>query len=316
MQRWPRGAQRSTDGRPRGRGALGRVTLVCLVVALLSAALVSGSSARVTRRSRPVTGVVGKVVYSGWITYRGNDSDKRVLANCGTSGPASEAPESDHRTVHLHFRVVFPGVTLSRQGPAILERGAVASLASSTFTDRGTNYAAPAGVDPGACRSYLKKVPWSCRGKLTRPAGGFLLVRREVTDFGLELSPTELINSKPRRCLHATYPGDSPEQYPGSVNSATAADFTGYWDDQWNFAEYGLLQSLPTRWELNVHRGDFAKFARGPHSVTRDIAQRDDQNSSFTDCSAPDNPANVDDSCDQSISGHAEARFVVTRLLH
>lgn len=310
-----RTAGRTTGSRrvQRNWGWQGPGVSACLLAGLLIAALVPAGSAHATK---PATGVAGRIVYQGWITYTGNNTDQRVLANCGASGKASRAPEGDHRTLHVKFKITFAHVTLSRKGAAIQEHGATATLRSSTYTDRGINYAAPAGVDPGECRGKLKKVTWSCRGRLVRPAEGFLLLRRENTDFNLEINPIEVLNSKPRTCRHATYPGDSPEQYPSSVNAATAADFTGYWDDQWNFAEYGLLQSLPTRWGIDVHRGDFAKFARTSHSIHRDIARSDDQNSAFTDCSSPDDPANINDACDQTLTGHAEAKFTVTRVLH
>jgi hypothetical protein len=113
----------------------------CLAAALAVLTASAGpAAARRAKKHRPVTGLIGNLIYSGSISYTGDDTDLRVQANCG--GADSAVPESEHRTLGLKFATTYKHVVLSinngRKHNQVQELSGRTVLGSTSYTDRGT----------------------------------------------------------------------------------------------------------------------------------------------------------------------------------
>jgi hypothetical protein len=69
--------------------------------------------------------------------------------------------------------------------------------------------------------------------------------------FKLEMIPIAYIGATPSTCANAWYPRQDPLSY-GDVAYTSAGDFTGYWDNQSGFTEFGLLDGLRAGHTLNL----------------------------------------------------------------
>jgi hypothetical protein len=264
-----------------------------------------------------VTGLVGTLIYSGSISYTGDDTDLRVQANCG--GPDSLVPESEHRTLGLKFATSYKHVVLSinngRTHNPVQELSGHTSLGSTSYTDRGTNYrAGNPDVDPGDCLSTQTKVTWNCSGRMSRAGGGSLTLFSDITRFKLEVDPIAYIGATPSTCANAWYPRQDPLSY-GDVAYTSAGDFTGYWDNQWGFTQFGLLAGLHAERTLNLGTAKaWAALAR--QRVKTVVLNQRQLAAGFTDCSSADDAADVKDSCEQTLDGQAKLKFIVTKVLY
>lgn len=290
-------------------------------IALVSAAavlsVVAGPAMARRVKHKPVTGLVGTIIYSGSISYSGDDTDDRVQANCG--GVDNLAPEAEHRTLGLKFTTTYRHVVLSinngQKHGAVQEFSGSSKLGATSYTDRGTNYR-PAGpdVDPGDCLSLQTKVTWNCSGRLAHPVGGPLTLFSDITRFKFEIEPIVDIGASPSVCASAWYPREDPLSY-GDPAYTNAGDFTGYWDDQGGFTEFGLLAGLRAQNTLTLGTAKaWAALARR-RSITRVLTQGA-LPQGFTNCTMSDDAANVKDTCAQSQDGQAKLTFIVTKILH
>jgi len=305
----------------RGWGFAWPTVGVRVAIALASAVgvlcVVAGPAAARRAKHKPVTGLVGTMVYSGSISYTGDDTDERVLANCGEAD--NVAPEAEHRTLGLKFTTTYRHVVLSinngHKHNGIQELAGTTKLGATSYTDRGTNYR-PSGpdVDPGDCLSFQTKVTWNCSGRLVRAVGGSLTLFSEVTRFKFELDPIANIGASPSVCASAWYPRGDPLSY-GDPAYTNAGDFTGYWDDQGGFTEFGLLAGLHAENALNLGTSKaWAGLAR--RRVFTKVLTQGQLPAGFADCTMLDDAANLKDTCAQTQDGQAKLTFIVTKVLH
>jgi hypothetical protein len=292
-----------------------------LAIALVSAAavlsVVAGPAMARRAKHKPVTGLVGTMVYSGSISYAGDDTDERVLANCGDAD--NVAPEAEHRTLGLKFTTTYKHVVLSinngRKHNGIQELAGTTKLGATSYTDRGTNYRAGGpDVDPSDCLSAQTKVTWNCSGRLARAVGGVLTLFSDITRFKFDIDPIADIGASPGVCATAWYPREDPLSY-GDPAYTNAGDFTGYWDDQGGFTEFGLLAGLHAQQALNL--GTAKAWAALAHKrVMTKVLTQGQLPAGFTDCTLLDDVSILKDTCAQTQDGQAKLTFVVTKVLH
>jgi hypothetical protein len=290
---------------------------LALSAALAVVAMVAGPAAARRAKHRPVTGLAGTLIYSGSISYTGDNTDQRVQANCG--GDGSYAPESEHRTLVLHFTTTFRHVVLSinngRKHNPVQALGGTTKLGRTAYTDRGTNYRSTSpDVDPGDCLSTQTKVTWNCSGRLARPGGSSLTLFSDITRFKFELNPISVVGATPGTCANAWYPQQDPLDWNETVYT-DAGDFTGYWDNQGGFTPFGLLGGLTASKTLQLPTAKaWAALAR--QRVKTLVLNQAPLPDGFTNCSTADDEANVKDACEQTQDGHAVLKFIVSKALY